>query len=264
MMLFCAVLFTVLIVFLLRFNIWRRDIRGVPILMYHMVSDDIAHTKLPKLRVSPKRFRSQMSYLKENGYAGITIREWLDYRRGNGTCPSKPVIITFDDGYRNFYTTAWPIIKGYGFKSVVFLVTKYIGGVNLWDCEKGEPEEPLLGIEEIKDLALSGVEFGSHSHSHQDLTQLPLSEVESDVAASRSVLEGALGDEIISFSYPYGRENSKIRWAVREAGFQAACGIHSGDNDSTVDPFLLKRIIIKRNDNMLDFKIKLKKGKSRI
>ena len=232
--------------------------------MYHMVSDEIADTKLLKLRVSPRRFRSQMAYLKARGYHSITIKEWLDYRHGNGVCPSKPIIITFDDGYRNFYVTAWPILKSYGFKPVVFLVTKYIGGVNLWDLEKGEPEEPLLNAEEIKDLALSGVEFGSHSHTHQDLTQLPLSAVESDVRASRSVLGGALGNEIIAFSYPYGKENEKIRWAVREAGFQAACVIHHGDNDEAVDPFQLKRIIVKRNDNLLDFKIKLKKGKSRI
>lgn len=232
--------------------------------MYHMVSDNTTGTKLPKLRVSPRRFHSQMAYLKAKGYHSITIKEWLDYRRGNGVCPSKPIIITFDDGYRNLYSTAWPILKSYDFKPVVFLVTKYIGSVNVWDREKGEPEEPLLSIEEIEDLAFNGVEFGSHGHTHQDLTQLPLSTVESDVMASKSVLEGALGNEITAFSYPYGKENQKIRWAIREAGFRAACVIHPGDNDEAVDPFQLKRIIIKRNDNQLDFKIKLKKGKSRI
>lgn len=264
MLLTCVIFLAILISVLLRFNVWRRNIRGVPILMYHMVSDDIVGTRLPKLRVSPKKFRAQMAYLKDRGYHSITIKEWLDSRHGKGVCPSKPIIITFDDGYRNFYTSAWPILESHDFKAVVFLVTKYIGGVNSWDQEKGEPEEPLLNAEEIKDLALSGVEFGSHSHTHQDLTQLPLSAVESDVRASRSVLGGALGNEIIVFSYPYGKENEKIRWAVREAGFQAACVIHHGDNDEAVDPFQLKRIIIKRNDNLLDFKIKLKKGKSRI
>jgi len=229
-----------------------------------MVSDDIVGTRLSKLRVSPKRFRAQMAYLKDRGYHSITIKEWIDYRHGKGVCPSKPIIITFDDGYRNFYTSAWPILESHGFKAVVFLVTKYIGGVNSWDQEKGEPEEPLLSLEEIKDLAVSGVEFGSHSHIHQDLTQLPLSAVETDVKASRSVLGGALDNEIIAFSYPYGKENEKVRWAVGEAGFEAACVIHHGDNDEVVDPFQLKRIIVKRNDNLLDFKIKLKKGKSRI
>ncbi|MBW2075090.1 MAG: polysaccharide deacetylase family protein [Deltaproteobacteria bacterium] len=224
MLLFCAILLAALIGFLLRFNVWRRDIRGVPILMYHMVSDDTASTELPKLRVSPKRFRSQMAYLKAKGYQSITIKQWLNYRNGHGVCPSKPIIITFDDGYRNFYTTAWPILKSYGFKPVVFLVTKYIGGVNL-------PEEPLLNLEEIRDLAGSGIEFGSHSHSHQDLTRLPLSAVESDVRASKAVLEGALGTEVGSFSYPYGKENRQVRWAVREAGFQAACVIHPGDTN---------------------------------
>lgn len=253
-----------LIAVLLRFNIWRRNIRGVPILMYHMVSDDVAGTKLAKLRVSPSRFRSQMAYLKAQGYEGITIKEWLEYRHNRGGRPRKPVIITFDDGYENFYTTAWPILKDYGFKAVVFLVTRQIGGVNWWDKEKGEPEEPLMTLEEIVDLAGSGVELGSHSHSHRDLTGLPLAEVESDVRASKSVLEGALGIEITSFSYPYGKENRHVRWAVKEAGFQAACSIHPGDNDDAVDPFQLRRIIVKRNDNMLDFMLKLRKGKSRI
>jgi len=122
----------------------------------------------------------------------------------------------------------------------------------------------LLSIEEIKALAARGIEFGSHGHAHEDLTQLPLSAVESDVGASKSVLEGALGIEVTSFSYPYGKENEKIRWAVREAGFQAACVMHPGDNDAAVDPFQLKRIMIKENDTFLNFKIKLKKGKSRL
>jgi peptidoglycan/xylan/chitin deacetylase (PgdA/CDA1 family) len=249
---------------LLRFNIWRRDIRGVPILMYHMVSDEIAETKLPKLRVSLKKFQSQMAYLKARGYQSITLKEWLGYRHDKGAYPSKPIIITFDDGYQNFYTTAWPILKSYGFMPVVFLVTKQIGGVNWWDREKGEPNEPLMSIEEIDDLQCSGVELGSHSHNHQDLTQMPLSAVESDLKASKTILGQALGSEVTSFSYPYGSENEKVRWAVREAGFKAACTIHPGDNDEAVDPFQLRRIIVKRNDTMLDFRIKLKKGKSRI
>lgn len=264
MLLPCAILLSALIVFLLRFNLWRRDIRGVPILMYHMVSDDARSTRSPKLRVSIKRFCAQMAYLHAMGYHTITIKEWLSYRHSNGMCPSKPIIITFDHGYGNFYTTAWPIFRSYGFKSVVFLVTKYIGGGNLWDRAKWGPEEPLLSIEEIKALAVSGIEFGSHGHAHEDLTKLPLSAVESDVRASRSVLEGGLGIEVTSFSYPYGKENEKIRWAVREAGFQAACLTQPGANDATVDRFRLKRIIVKRNDTLFDFKIKLKKGKSRI
>jgi peptidoglycan/xylan/chitin deacetylase (PgdA/CDA1 family) len=264
MLLPCAILLLALVVFLLRFNLWRRDIRGVPVLMYHMVSDDISGTRLSKVRVSQKRFRAQMAYLHAMGYHTITMEEWLNYRHGNGACPSKPIIITFDHGYGNFYTTAWPILRSYGFKPVVFLVTKYIGGVNLWDRAKGEPEEPLLSIEEIKALAASGIEFASHSHAHEDLTQLPLSAVESDVRASKSVLEGALGIEVSSFSYPYGKENSQVRWAVREAGFQAACVMRPGDNDEAVDPFQLNRIMIKQNDTLFDFKIKLKKGKSRL
>ena len=264
MLSFCIILLAGFMAFLLRFNVWRRDIRGVPILMYHMVSDDVTNTRLPKLRVSQKRFRDQMAYLHRNGYDIMTMKEWLSCRYGNGVWPSKPIVITFDDGYLNFYTNAWPVLKDYGFKAVVFLVTKHVGGVNCWDRMKGESEEPLLGVNEIRDLALSGVEFGSHSHSHQDLTKLPLSAVESDVKTSKSVLEGALGIKITAFSYPYGRENEKIRWAVREAGFQTACVIQPGDNDESVDPFQLKRIIVKRNDTLLDFKIKLKKGKSRI
>ncbi|MCD6138238.1 MAG: polysaccharide deacetylase family protein [Deltaproteobacteria bacterium] len=254
----------VLVAFLLRFNLWRRDIRGVPILMYHMISDDVSRTRIPKLRVSEKRFRAQMAYLHTKGYHPITLREWLGYRRGSGVCPPKPIIITFDDGYRNFYSTAWPILKKHGFKATVFLVTKYVGGSNVWDRAKGEPEEKLLNLDEIKTLSREGVEFGSHGHNHQDLTGIPLSEVESDVMASKSVLEGALKTQVVSFSYPYGKHNAKVRWAVKEAGFLAACVTQPGDNDKNVDPFQLKRIIVKRNDNLFDFKIKLRKGKSRI
>ena len=264
MLILLGVLLAALILFLLRFNVWRRDIHGVPILAYHMVNDDVSGIRFPKLGVSQKRFLAQMGYLHASGYNTITIKEWLSYRWGSGVCPSKPIIISFDDGYRSCYTTAWPVLKDYGFTAVVFLVTKYIGGVNSWDRAKRGAEEPLLSIEEIRALAGGGIEFGSHSHAHEDLTQMPLSAVESDVSASKSVLEGALGIEVTAFSYPYGKQNDKVRWAVQDAGFQAACLTQPGDNHEGVDPFQLKRIIVKRNDTLFDFKIKLRKGESRI
>nr|HID58526.1 polysaccharide deacetylase family protein [Desulfobacterales bacterium] len=251
-------------IFALRFNFWRPNLTGLPILMYHMISDDVSETHLPKLRVSEKRFRSQMSCLASYGYQTITLSEWLDYRCGKRKIPTKAIVITFDDGYKNFYTTAWPVLNQYGFSAVVFLVTNCIGGTNLWDRRKGEPEEPLLSEKEIKELAQQGVEFGSHSHYHEDLTMVSEPELHKDLTLSKRILGEILGKDIISFSYPFGKHNSLVRKIVDRVGFKMACTTHPGKNSKAADPLQLRRIIVKRKDTLLDFRLKLKKGKSRI
>ena len=161
---------------------------------------------------------------------------------------------------RRTLASAWPILKVYGFRAVVFLVTKQIGGVNFWDREKGEPQEPLLNMAQVKALALNGIEFGSHSHSHHDLTQLPLSAVESDVRASKAVLEGALGIKIAAFSYPYGKldkfgeRDIKI---VRNSGFTTAVTAQCEHIDKNHNIYRLPRIPVYNHDNVLRLKNKL-------
>jgi peptidoglycan/xylan/chitin deacetylase (PgdA/CDA1 family) len=232
--------------------------------MYHRITGEKPQSKLKKLLVTPDRFARQMRYLHTHGYSTVTIDEFLSILKDGWDTSFKPAIITFDDGYKDNYTFAFPILKKYGFKGIIFLVTKYIGDSNLWDKAKGEPITPLLSWSEILEMKEYGIEFGSHGYTHSNLTEISEMEQAFELEESKKVLEKGLNQEIKAFSYPFGFFNESILGITGRSGYSVAFTTKPGKNNKGADLFRLKRIIIKRNDNMLDFILKLKKGKSRI
>ncbi|MEW6614205.1 MAG: polysaccharide deacetylase family protein [Thermodesulfobacteriota bacterium] len=252
------------IAFSVRFTFWRRTLDGIPVLMYHRITDEKPQSKLKKLLVTPDRFARQMNYLHIHGYSTVTIDEFLSILKDGWDPSFKPAIITFDDGYKDNYTFAFPILKQYGFKSIIFLVTKYIGGSNLWDKAKGEPVTPLLSWSEILEMKEYGIEFGSHGHSHSNLTEISEREQAFELEESKRVLEKGLHQEIKVFSYPFGLFNESTLEKVDKSGYSVAFTTKPGKNNRGDDLNRLKRIIVKRSDNMLDFILKLKKAKSRL
>ena len=119
-----------------RFTFWRRDIPGVPILMYHYLSDRTEGTELPKLRVRPEAFAGQVEYLHRHGYQTIGFRELHQAYAKGRPLPERPVIITFDDGARECLTIARDILKTRDYMAVVFPVSARVGRVNVWDRVK--------------------------------------------------------------------------------------------------------------------------------
>jgi len=128
------------------------------------------------------------------------------------------VLITFDDGYLDFFTAAWPLLKKYGFSATVFLVTGGVGRTNDWDRAYDEIL-PLMGWPEIRRLSKEGVEFGSHSVGHQSLTALTASEIVHQAARSRALLQQKIGSPIRSFAYPYGSEDAVIQHLIGACGY---------------------------------------------
>lgn len=252
------------IAFSVRFTFWRRSVDGIPVLMYHRITDEKPQSKLKKLLVTPDSFARQMNYLYTHGYSAITIDEFLSTLKGGWNPSFKPVIITFDDGYRDNYTFAFPILKRYGFNAIIFLVAGYIGDSNLWDEAKGEPIRPLLSWSEILEMKEHGIEFGSHGHTHSNLAEISEREQAFELEESKRVLEKELNQEINAFSYPFGIFNESILGITGRSGYSLAFTTRPGKNNSGDDLFRLKRIIVKRSDNMLDFILKLRKGKSRL
>ncbi|MBI4620557.1 MAG: polysaccharide deacetylase family protein [Desulfobacterales bacterium] len=255
---------TLFIAFSVRFTFWRRSIDGIPVLMYHRITDEKPQSKLKKLLVTTDRFAAQMSYLHTHGYSTITIDEFISILNGKWAPSFKPVIITFDDGYKDNYTYAFTILKEYGFNAIIFLVTKYIGDSNLWDEAKGEPITPLLSWSEILEMKEHGIEFGSHGHTHSNLTEISEREQAFELEESKRVLEKELNQKIKAFSYPFGIFNESTLGIIGRSGYCAAFTTKPGKNNLGDDLFRVKRIMVKRSDNMLDFVLKLKKGKSRL
>jgi len=245
-----------------RFTFWRPNLPGVPILMYHYLTDDLDGTGIPSLRVRPSAFEKQVIFFKEKGYTGLSLNEFYRCLSGESPWPDKAVIITFDDGSRHCLTAARDILSRYGFTATVFIVTDQIGGTNAWDHQKYEPVVKLLDWDEIKELIEAGWEVGSHTRTHPDLTGLSDEALDEELTGSREVLEERLGVKITSLAYPYGFCDERVKQAAARAGYRLGISTRHGKNTRQDDPFELKRIIIKRRDNRLDLILKLKKGRS--
>ena len=240
-----------------RYHWWRPRLAGAPVLMYHQIRQDLEHTPLPKLRVTPRSLERQLDILEKRGYQVMGLGQAL--AAGAGV---KAAVLTFDDAFQDFAQAAWPLIKARGMGATVFVVTGQIGGSNVWDRPKGLPWARLLDAGEIKELAAQGVEFGGHGHAHGDLTALGPQALAQDLTACQETLTKLLGEPARCFAYPYGLCNEQVRRAVAAAGFRAACTTRPGMLTGQGDPLAIPRIMVKRAHGALDFSLRLTRAKS--
>jgi peptidoglycan/xylan/chitin deacetylase (PgdA/CDA1 family) len=155
--------------------------------------------------------------------------------------PGKPVILTFDDGYRDFLTAAMPVLRTHGFSATLFLVAERIGGTADWDARYGEPASLLLW-EEVRALQEAGIEFGCHSSVHRPMTGMHLPELAEDTVRARAILEEGLATCVKTLAYPYGAVNEFVRRALQNLGFHAAVSCEPGISRLGDDPLRLPRI----------------------
>jgi len=212
----------------------------VPILYYHRVKDNIS----PRLGVSPKVFESQIEYLRRKNYRSVSFEELEKHILFGQSLPPHPVIISFDDGYADFFTHAYPILKRFGFTATVFLVSDYIGKRSEWEGLKECEISPLLTRENIYRMLADGFHFGSHGRSHKKLTILPGEEARTEIEKSKEDLETLLQRPVRSFSYPYGDFNKKVVEIAERAGFSAARTVRSGNTHFKEDLMQLRCIKI--------------------
>ncbi len=186
-----------------------------------------------------ERFASQLVALHRWGYTPITFEDLLAYLKGSRALPSRPIILTFDDGYEDNYTLAFPLLQRYGMRAVIFVVADLERRWNFWDAD-GE-KAPLLSPGQIREMAATGIEFGSHTVSHPYLPELEGSLLRQELIASRQRLEDLLGKAVMRFAYPYGAYSSAVRAAVQEAGYAFAVA-----NDAGIpflkDPWAIARV----------------------
>jgi peptidoglycan/xylan/chitin deacetylase (PgdA/CDA1 family)/GT2 family glycosyltransferase len=227
----------------------------LPILMYHRIAPTGAPA-LARYRVTPEAFEAQLRYLHDAGYYSISLEEWRTAMELKRPLPGRAVVLTFDDGYLDFLTNAWPLLQQYGFSAIVFLVADAIGQSNRWDGSYGE-EVLLLGWREIRRLRDEGVEFGSHSASHAPLTGLTPAEVVREGARARAILSRGLGSPVTTFAYPYGDQDQVVQHLIGACGyvFGLSCvSARSGLDDSLLE---LPRIEVAGTDSLETFIAKL-------
>ncbi len=187
----------------------------VPILLYHYISENPNKTDIARYGLStpPTVFASQLQTLKDAGYTAITLDEMAAAVFNGGPLPAKPIVLTFDDGYEDFYQNAYPLLTKYQMKGTEFIPTGLIGTNASFYMTWGQ-------IEEMSKSPF--VTFASHSVSHAYLTTLTQSDLTKEVEESKRVLESHVGYRINWFAYPYGAFDARVVAAARTAGYIGA------------------------------------------
>lgn len=211
-------------------------LRGIPVLNYHQVNDE----KFSPLTMKTSDFRNQMAYLQEQGYHAITMEELYGYLQNNLPLPSKPVVITFDDGYVDNYTEAMPILKEYGMKATLFMIGDSIGAPG------------FLSAEQLKEMEASHIfEVESHTYSHKDLRKLSSDAVADEFSHSKTLLETTLGHPVQYLAYPCGFTNPQVDALAQAAGYRLAFTVDTGNVRSGENRFNLDRVPVFEGDNPL-------------
>jgi peptidoglycan/xylan/chitin deacetylase (PgdA/CDA1 family) len=213
---------------------------SVPILMYHRVAAD-GPAGLDRFRVHPALFAEHVAALHEAGYRTVRLRDWARAMARREPLRGKPVILTFDDGYRDILDGAIPALRRHGFRATVFPVAERVGHLADWDVEFGAAA-PLLGWDELRALQAAEVEFGCHSCRHRPMTGMGMAELAEDLTRARAILEEALGCPVTTLAYPYGAENEVVRRVVAELGFAAAVTCRPGVARLHDSPLRLPRL----------------------
>jgi len=208
---------------------------AVNVLMYHAISDAPGPTS-----IDPATFRGQMERLAARGYRVASLRDFAAWHGGEIELPARTAIITFDDGFADFAETAAPILAEQGWSATVFLPTGRLGGAENW-YGADRPARALMTWDQVAALAKDGIDFGGHSVTHADLTNLNAAELEHEIAQSHRDLNRQLGQAPVAFAPPYGLANATVLAAVGRH-FQVSVGTRLGRATRACDIFDVPRL----------------------
>src|SRR6266540_541533 len=232
-------------------GIWRQLTSGTPILMYHAMG--LPTESAGPFVMPPKRFAAQMEWLKRTGYHPITLEQFLDCQRDRRFPPARSVVVTFDDGYADNHTYAYPVLRQHNIPITIFLVSGGVGFTNHWDTGGQLSGRPLMSWSQIQDMAAQGVQFGAHSKTHPALTAVSTIRAKEEISGSRRELEEKLGGAVTLFAYPYGEYNPVIQALVQETGCTASCTVNPGLNTLITPCFSLRRAEVQGTDSLIRF-----------
>lgn len=229
----------------------RHHPRPIPILMYHQVTAQPLETR-HRIFVTRERFREHLALFLRTGHTTLTFGDLLDFKEGRrpwSEFPKKPLVLTFDDGYRNNLEYAAPLLYEHAMKAVIFLLCDPNLKHNSWDA--GEvPESPLMNEAERKRLRATGVfEVASHGFSHQKMTEMTEAEARHELTASKARLEAEFGRPVHAFAFTYGAVDERCPELAREAGYAYALNTDRGALRLEDDPHRVFRINVFPEDS---------------
>ena len=206
------------------------DDEKVLVLNYHMVN-----RMFISLAIDPEDFDWQMKYLVDHGYHTISPEELYAFLEGKGTLPDRPVLITFDDGYVDNYTNAYPILKKYNLKATIFIVTGFVSerkGYLTWD--------------QLREMEQHGITAQSHTVTHAPLPELSDERIREELIVSKQQAEAELGHPIEFIAYPTGVHDLHIVGIAKEAGYKGGFTVKYGNVDRSSNVYAMERVPIFR------------------
>lgn len=235
----------------------------IPILMYHSVSEQASGGSHPyfETTTSPHVFAQHMKFLKESGYQTLTLHEAIKYIEAGAQDIERRVVLTFDDGFQDFHTHAFPILEKHHFTATVFLPTRYIAEERRqfknWQC---------MTWSEVQELHHAGIAFGSHTVNHRQLNVLEINTVEEELRCSKETIEDQLGRSVDSFCYPFAFPETdrlfqrRFRDLLKAQGYKAGVTTILGTLKANSDQFFLPRLPVNAADDLRLFQAKLEGG----
>jgi glycosyltransferase involved in cell wall biosynthesis len=234
--------------------------RCVPILCYHNVSD-VKRWRFRHYILPVKTFTRQVRWLKDNGFTALSLDALRDYLERGTPLPTRPVVITFDDGYRDLKSWASPILAAAGFRHTHFLTTGRLGGVTDW--VETAPDLPLLTPDDVREMTArhgDRVDFQAHGENHTSMDGLDRERARSEVQRSVAAIEALTGQPVGYLAYPFGDYDEHTAGRMRELGLKASFTVDRGLVRPGQDLQLLPRVEVFANDFWFDFRLKVRFG----
>lgn len=221
----------------------------VPILMYHYLSEPPpgADAIRRDLSVSPANFEAQLAYLRQAGYETISLADLAYALSQDASLPEKPIILTFDDGHRDNYENAFPLLRKYGYTATFFVFTQVIDTYNV----------DFLTWEMVTEMHQAGMEFGSHSYRHLDMSNRDVDFLVYEILGSKEAIEERIGEPVRFFAYPSGAYDGLTIKVLESANFWGAVTTQWGSTHTHPNRFELPRLRMRGNDRVQDLANKL-------
>jgi peptidoglycan/xylan/chitin deacetylase (PgdA/CDA1 family) len=215
----------------------------VPILLYHSVSDSPS-SYIKRFAVSPETFRRHLAAIAERGCTTLTVSEYVDAAAtGPANVPDGTVVVTFDDGYEDFYEHALPALLDFGIKATIYVASGFLRDFD--DGSAAAARGRMMDVTQLQHVADAGTEIGGHTHSHPELDTLRRADARDEIESCKVLLTEVVGREIRSFAYPHGYSSASVRRLVEAAGYDSACGVKNAISSPDDDRFSLSRLMIR-------------------
>jgi peptidoglycan/xylan/chitin deacetylase (PgdA/CDA1 family) len=215
----------------------------VPILLYHHIEDLSSNASASKRRwtITPKDFQAQMDWIEAQGYHAVTIEQLMAYQKRGKTLPAQPIVLTFDDGWKDHYLTVLPILKQHHFVATFFVIAGSVGNSAYMDWQQ------------VQGLASEGMDVQSHTMTHPRLSTLSQSKAHYEIFESKKVLEKKLNKAVTVLAYPFGSYDDDVIAITKAAGYEGAAtvsGLNGGYLWRSDRTYTLDRYAVENGDSL--------------